>query len=264
MAKKINPSDDGSPLFVASIGKAMALLEVFRGSRERYLGVTDIAARLGTDKSTVQRITYTLVQLGYLERCPNTRRYGLGTRLLDLSYQYVRTHHLVEMATPHLIELRRACEERVDLSLFDGDSLVYLVRLQSKKEKFYTTLVGRRMPLFCTAGGRALLSKLPLDEARAIVERADRTPLTSKSITDVDEIMRRIEQAAHDGYSVAVGEAILGEVTVAAAIQGSEGRPVGAVHVAGSLSSRDHEAWLDKVLPPLMETMAALEHGRVA
>jgi len=76
--------------------------------------------------------------------------------------------------------------------------------------------------------------------------------------------MRRIEQAAHDGYSVAVGEAILGEVTVAAAIQGSEGRPVGAVHVAGSPSSRDHDAWLDKVLPPLMETMAAIEHGRVA
>jgi IclR family transcriptional regulator, pca regulon regulatory protein len=124
MAKKRNHSFKDNPLFVGSIGKAMALLEVFRGSSERYIGITELAAKLGTDKSTAQRMTYTLLHLGYLEQCPITRRYGLGTRVLDLAYQYVRSNPLVEMATPLLIELRRTCDERVDLSLYDHDSLI--------------------------------------------------------------------------------------------------------------------------------------------
>lgn len=252
-----------NPLFVNALAKGMEILRAFTGA-SRYLSLTEIALRSGLDKSTAQRMTHTMYQLGYLEKCADTRRYALGRQLLDFSFQYVRTNPLVEVATPHLIELRRDCEERVDLSLFDRTTLVYVIRLQSKREKFYTTLVGRRMPVFCSAGGRAMLSRLPEDEALEIVLASARTPLTPHSITDVDVIMAKIAAARKDGYAMAVQESIVGELTLGAAVIDGNGRPAGAVHIAASLHEWESDKFATRMLPGLLKTVDVLNqraHG---
>jgi DNA-binding IclR family transcriptional regulator len=252
-----DPAVRENPLFVNSLAKGMTVLRAFSGAG-RYLSLAEIAQRSGLDKSTAQRMSHTLFELGYLEKCPETRRYSLGRQLLDFSFQYVRTHPLVEVATPHLIELRRACEERVDLSLFDRDTLVYVVRLQSKREKFYTTLVGRRMPVFCSAGGRAMLACLPEDEARQIIEASPRKALTPQSITDVPTIMEMIATARRDGYAMAVEESILGEVAMAAAVRDLDGSPLGAVHIAASIREWEPEKFRTQMLSGLLQTVDAL------
>ncbi|MFC7609091.1 IclR family transcriptional regulator domain-containing protein [Teichococcus aestuarii] len=61
----------------------------------------------------------------------------------------------MERATPVVIDLQRSTGERVDLSLFDGTTIVYALRRQTKRETFFATLVGRRLPSFTAAGGRA-------------------------------------------------------------------------------------------------------------
>lgn len=253
----LNPVVREHPLFVNSIAKGMEVLRAFSGAG-RYLSLADIVQRSGLDKSTAQRMTHTLAELGYLEKCPDTRRYSLGRQLLDFSFQYVRTHPLVEVATPQLIELRRACEERVDLSLFDRDTLVYVVRLQSKREKFYTTLVGRRMPVFCSAGGRTMLACLPEDEAREIIESHPRKALTPHTITDVPTIMEKIAAARRDGYSVAIEESIGGEIAIAAAVRDLDGSPLGAVHIAASIREWEPEKFVAQMLSGLLQTVDAL------
>ena len=60
---------------------------------------------------------------------------------------------MAERATAVLLELRRNARERVDFSLFDDTCIVYAVRLQSKRETFNATLVGRRLPSWCSSGG---------------------------------------------------------------------------------------------------------------
>jgi DNA-binding IclR family transcriptional regulator len=241
-------------LFIGSVAKGFDVLRAFVGAG-RYLSLADIVARSGLDKSTAQRMTHTLNELGYLRKCADTRRYSLGRPLLDFSFQYIRTEPLVELATPHLIELRRACEERVDLSLFDESTLVYVVRLQSKRENFYTTLVGRRMPVFCTAGGRAMLARLPQARAREIVENNPRTALSPATITDVPTIMARINAVRRDGYAVAIEESIAGEIVVAAALVNPVGMPVGAVHVAGSIREWKADKFVATMAPKLLEAV---------
>lgn len=251
-----------NPLFVNSVAKCMTVLRAFTGPG-RFLSLLEIANRAGQDKSTAQRMVHTLHQLGYLEKCPDTRRYGLGSAMLDFSFQFIRTHPLVEVATPHLIELRRACDERVDMSLFDGATLVYVIRLQSRRAKYYTTVVGRRMPVFCTAGGRAMLAQLPRDEALAIVEGSSREPRTRHTITDVATIMAKVDQARRDGYSVAVEEAVAGEITIGAALVDAGGAPVGAIHIAAATASWSPDALVERMLPKLQETLRALNPGAV-
>jgi IclR family transcriptional regulator, pca regulon regulatory protein len=246
-----------NPLFVNSVAKCMAVLRAFAGAG-RFLSLLEIANRADLDKSAAQRMVHTLHQLGYLEKCPETRRYALGSALLDFSFQFIRTHPLVEVATPHLIELRRACDERVDMSLFDGDTLVYVIRLQSRHAKYFTTVVGRRMPVFCTAGGRAMLANLPRDEALRIIGDSPREPRTRHTITDVAAIMAKIDQARGDGYSVAVEEAVAGEITMGAAIVDGAGAPLGAIHIAAATANWTPEAFVEHMLPKLRETLRAL------
>jgi len=126
-----------------------------------------------------------------------------------------------------------------------------------KRETFYATLPGRRIPTFLSSGGRACLSHLPDSEVDDILARSDRRPLTPKSMTDIAMIWDRIREARRDGYSYAAEEALLGEVVLSAAVVG-QGRPVGAVHIAGSLSEWSIDEFRRRFGPLAIEAARAM------
>jgi IclR family pca regulon transcriptional regulator len=243
-------------LFLQSVERAMRALEAF-GRQARPLSLAELAAATGMDRSAAQRIAHTLQALGYLERAGNQ---GLvpGKRLLDRSFDYLRMNPLVERATPVLQELRRTTQERVDLSLFDGTSVVYAVRLQSKRETFFATLVGRRLPTFCSSGGRAILAALPPAEAEAILEQSDRRRITPKTVIDLPGLRAKIAEARLDGFALSVEEALLGEIVLAAAVLDQNARPVAAIHVAASLSEWEVDAFRKRIGPLAIEAARAL------
>lgn len=247
-----------SRLFVQSVEKCFRILEAFTSTR--YLSLQEISRRCDYDKSTCQRMTHTLTQLGYLEQCPTTRRYALADRLLDLSYHLLRNHPLIERATPILMELRQTTDARVDLSFFSQASLVYALRLQARAEPYYTNLVGRRIPLFCSAGGRAVLAAVAEAEARELVEAEDRRPLTRFTQTEVAAVMAAVAAARRDGYAVAAHEVIENEVVVAVALRDAAGAPFGALHVAGEAGRWSDRDITERILPALMRA-AALVSG---
>ncbi|MBX9463895.1 MAG: IclR family transcriptional regulator [Aquamicrobium sp.] len=218
-----------------SVFKALDILEAFE-DRPRHLSLGDLVKATGLDKSAVQRFTHTLVQRGYLEQDPNTRRFALGRQILAVSFDFLRGQELIARAAPILLDLRNTLQERVDLSLRHGDMLLYVMRLQHKRETYSAGLIGRRLPLYFSAGGRAMLSKLSDEEAHAIVTRSDRLKRTPKTQTDVEAIMQAVRRARDRGYAIQAEEGKLDEVAAAAAITDSDGTPVAAVHVAASLN----------------------------
>lgn len=248
-----------SPLFVQSLEKAFQVLDAFNGG-DQYLGLAEIAARTGLDKSAVQRFAYTFEKLGFLEKCPRTRRLALGRKALDLAFNFLRSHPLVEAATPTLVELRRSCGERVNLSLYDGTTLIYVIREKARREYFYGSLIGRRMPTFCTAGGRAMLACLPPDEAEAMVARSELRSLTARTIVDPAAILEKIAEARTAGYAVSAEESTIGEITTAAAVRDGDGRPLAAVHIAVSLADWTLGEFERRFAPLAVET--ALSLGR--
>lgn len=250
-------------LTLSSLERAFRVLEAF-GTASSDLSAAEIAELTGFDKSAVQRFTHTLLQLGYLERHPKTRRFRLGKKTLDLTFHFLRLNPLVETATPALVELRRACGERVNLSLFDDTSIVYVIRQQSKREFFYSSLIGRRMPTFCTAGGRAILARLPPQEAAEIVGRSDLTPLTAKTITDPAAILQRVSQARADGFALAVEESSVGELTLGVALLDADGLPTAAIHIGASLGEWNPVDFAQRMAPLAIETARNLSHARTA
>lgn len=72
-----------SKLFVPSFEKGLRILETI-GRADHSLSLVEIVQRSGIHKSAAQRFTFTLAALGYLEKNPSTRRYGLGAKVVEL------------------------------------------------------------------------------------------------------------------------------------------------------------------------------------
>jgi DNA-binding IclR family transcriptional regulator len=250
-----------SPLFIQSFDKVMRVMGAFSKS-EQYLGLSEIVVLTGLDKPQAQRCTHTLAATGYLEKHPQTGRFCLGKKCLDLSFHFLRSHPLVTTATPILLQLRRDCGERTNLSLFDGTTLVYVIRLHGKREyPQFSTLIGRRMPTYCSAGGRATLAALPDAEVREILDASDLEPMTPDTVTDPDRILAEIAKTRDRGYGFVVNESAPSEVTVAAAVLDSARRPIAAVHVAGSLTKWAPAEYEERFSPYVVETARALSHA---
>jgi DNA-binding IclR family transcriptional regulator len=256
MSKNERSAPVDERLFLQSVARAFDVLEAYaQNPKAKSLG--EIAAAAGVNKSAAQRIGQTLLSRGYLERADDGGL-TLGRRLLDRAFDYLRSAPLIERATPVLTDLRRVTGERVDLSLFDDTSILYAIRLQSKRETFYATLAGRRIPTFVSSGGRACLALLDDSETKDILARSDRRGITPKSVTDIDKIWRKVREARRDGYACASEEALIGEVVLAAAITDGDKRPIGAVHIAGSLSEWAVADFRQKYAPLAIEAARAL------
>ncbi len=234
----------------------MAILAAF-GSERPALNLGEIAAAVGMTKSSAQRCTHTLVRLGYLEREPRAGRWVLAPRVLTLAHAYLASHPLIEHATTHLIDLNQACGESVNLSEPDQTDMVFIARFPSHKRFFIHMPIGRRLPMYCTASGRAYLSALPPGEARRLLGASVLHSLTPHTITDSKQILRLIGAARELGYAWADQECYRGDLTIAAPVIGDDGRPVAAINISGPTSRWTLNQLRTKLAPLLLETARA-------
>lgn len=254
------PAKDSDPrLFVQAVEKAFRVLEAI-GQIGHPASLSEIAEASGLDKSGAQRLCYTLRQLGYLDADPQGRGLMPGLRLMDRSYDFLRMHPLIERAQGVLTELRRNTLGRVDLSLLDDLTVAYVIRLHSTRETFVATLLGRRVPTFCSSGGHAMMALMDEAAVEDILIRSDRKPLTPKTITDLPTLRARIAAARENGYGLGIEQALLGEVVLAAAITDRQGRPIAAIHVAGSLSEWEVEDFVRRMAPLALEAARDLSN----
>ena len=233
-------------LHVESVARALRLLEAFAANPQPQ-SLSQLAKSAGIDKSAAQRLSQTLLTYGYLEQVSTGLR--PGRKLLERSLDYIRSNPLIGKAFPVLVEMRRDTQERVDFSLFDDLSILYVIRLHSKMDE-HPHLLGRRVPSFCTAGGIAVLARLPDEQVRDVLARSERIRVTPKTITETGAIMARVEETRRNGFCLSLEQIVIGEVALAVAVEDGSGAPVGAVHVAGLLSEWSPEEFSRRFAPP--------------
>jgi len=258
--RKPQPGRARDPLFNSSVAKALAILEAFGGER-RALNLAELGASAAITTSSAQRCTHTLVRLGYLRRDALLRRWVLTARALKLSEAYLSGHTLLEQATTHLIDLNQASGESVSLSEPDRHDMVFIARFPSLKRFYIHMPVGRRLPMYCSASGRAYLSALPSAAARRLLGEMQLRTLTPFTLTDPRQIWKRIEAARAAGYAWSEQECYRGDLTIAAPVLGEDGRPLGAVNVSAPTSRWTLAELRSKLAPLLLQTARATSSG---
>ncbi len=243
-------------LFVLSVGKCFHLLECLNQA-QRALTLTELAQMSGLEKSAVQRLTHTLRLLGYLRQHPHSRAYALSSRMLEFGHTVLSTDPLREVAQPHLEALNRATSETVNLMEHEGGQIVYVLRYASVHPVSVNLHVGSRLPAFCSAAGRAILSQLPTEEAEAVLA-GPLEPMTEFTVTDRPALRRLLLQARSDGYVINEQEAFIGDISLAAPVFDANREVAGAINIAVPLPRWDVARARSELLPPLLRCARAI------
>lgn len=236
---------------LSSVRNAARLLKVFR-SRERELGVSELARRLELGKSTVHRILGTLTSEGLIEQNPLTGNYRLGLLMFELG-EAVRVHmDLHAAAGPVLASLREETRESCQVGILDGIEVVYVDRLESPQTLRLFTETGRRVPVHCTSSGKILLAHLDDAALDAVLAKAPLTALTSRTITDRQALRAELVTARRRGWAEAVEEREVGVASIAAPVHGVQGEVVAAISIGAPLA-RLGQAARRRLAPILVE-----------
>lgn len=261
-ARRASVAPAHDPLFNDSAQKALAVLEAF-GQGRRILKLAETAELAGISKASAQRCIHTLEVLGYLRRDRRGTGWALTPRALGIAHAYLSGYRLIEQATRHLVDLNRATGESVSLSEPDGTDMVFVARFPSHKRFLINMPVGARLPMYCTASGRAYLSVVPEAESRELLRRSKLRSLTAKTVTEPARIVELIDSAGHDGYACSDQECYRGDLTVAAPVIGEGGHPIGAINISAPTSRWTLEEMRAKLAPLVVETARAISSGAV-
>ncbi|WP_332680672.1 IclR family transcriptional regulator [Bosea sp. (in: a-proteobacteria)] len=223
------------PLMVMSVDKAFRVLSAF-GRQYPTLNLSQVASVTGMDISSAQRFSHTLTRLGYLRKDPETKRFELTAKTLEVGHHFIRGSRFIDRALPYLLHLSKETEETVNLTVLEDTSIIFVSRFLSRHMLNTDVVIGSRMPVYCSGPGIAMLSRLPEDEAMAILDRCDLEPHTPATTWQREALAAKVRQARAQGYATAFEEFYLGDGSIAAPILDHRGRPEGAVNIAVSLS----------------------------
>ena len=230
---KVNEKVEDNPLQVLSVEKAFKVMTAFDRTHPK-MTLTQLAARTGMDKSATQRFTHTLTTLGYLSIDSDTKLFELTLKSLELGYHYIIANTLIQMAMPYLQHLSQMTEETVNMTFLDGEDVVIVARLISRNVLNVDTVVGSRLPAYCSAAGVAMLSKMPRKEALNILDKSERRAVTPTTVFKKDELVKKLDLSAKRGYATAFEEYIHGDLSIASPVLNHAGVPVAAVGVSVS------------------------------
>ncbi|MFI5015235.1 MAG: IclR family transcriptional regulator [Hyphomicrobiales bacterium] len=223
-------ADTDARLFINSLEKGFLVLRAF-GEVQRAMTIAEIASATGLGRSATQRLVYTLHRLGYLRRDPMSRCFMPTAKVLTLSYAYLRSDVLAELASGFLGEIARMSEEAVSLSVLDDTDIIVVSRVPSRHASTLSVVQGMRFPAYCSAPGRAMLSALPRPVAKDVIHRARLRRFTPYTIVERGRLLAEIERARQEGFAIAEQELYLRSLSVGVAVSGHDGMLVGAINV---------------------------------
>jgi DNA-binding IclR family transcriptional regulator len=209
------------------LGRARLIIEAFTAADDA-LSLADLVRRTGVAKATVHRLAGELVEWGLLERVDGG--YQLGLRLFEIGQLVPRQRLLREAALPYMEDLLLATQETVHFAVRDGLDVLYVEKIIVHRGVRKQSRVAGRLPLFCTATGKAILAYSPESLLREVIE-GGLEPLTRRTVTAPALLWAQVSRARAEGFAVETEETRLGYSSVAVPVFGVQTALVGALSV---------------------------------
>lgn len=214
---------NGGQVAIQVLERAMRLLDVL-ASHSEPVALKDLAAATGLHTSTTHRILNDLVVGRYVDRV-DSGMYQLGMRLLELGSLVKRRLNVREVALEPMRELHRITGQTVNLSLQQGDEIVYIERAWSESSGMQVVrAIGGHAPLHLTSTGKLFLSGIEGRQVRAYAVRTGLAGTTRNSITDIERLERELALVRRHGYARDNEELELGVRCIAAGIHDDTGK----------------------------------------
>jgi DNA-binding IclR family transcriptional regulator len=226
---------------VQSVERAFDLVEALAGGDE--LGVTELAERTGLVPSTAHRLLATLAKRGYATRSPTSGGYVLGYKVVELASALENSlARLRDLTRPHLESIQQATGESANLTILDGDTVVYVDSVQGSRSMRMFTTVGAAVFAHTTASGKAMLAYRDRDSLTQLYsEDGELARLTPRTLTTLKALRKDLERTARRGYAIDNEEHEEGVSCVAVPIFDQTGRPCAAMSISAPTARIVHD-----------------------
>ena len=227
------------------IERIFSLIDVL-ASKEEAISLKEISEKTGLHPSTAHRILNDLATGRFVDR-PEAGNYRLGMRLLELGNLVKGRLNVRDAALAPMRDLHKLIQQPVNLSVRQGDEIVYIERAYSERSGMQVVrAIGGRAPLHLTSVGKLFLS---VDEPMKVRSYATRTGLnghTKNSITQLPVLERELSKVRQYGIARDNEELELGVRCIAAGIYDDQGKLLAGLSISAPADRLD-EAWLPKL-----------------
>jgi IclR family transcriptional regulator, KDG regulon repressor len=234
---------------IQSVTHALDVLEQFNAKVDE-IGITDLSKRLKLHKNNIFRLLATLEARGYIEQNRATENYRLGLKCLQLGQFYLTRMGFLAEARVTLAALAKSANESCYVAVKKGAGIVPLDFVEPDNPVRVASLIGRTLPLHCTAPGKIHLAfDAGEDAAQSLPEKLPR--FTDKTIVDREALLRQLREVSGAGYALDDGEFMAEITSVAVPIRDHTRALVGSLAIAGPANRLSPER-LEKEIVPLI------------
>lgn len=186
---------------------------------------------IGIRSGTTYRMLNTLVDLGYVSRIPESKRFSLTLKILNLGFHAIAHTDLRSLVRPVLRGLVSETSEAASFAVLQGADVLYLERVRAGITRLGVDIrIGTTVPACQTAIGQSILAFLSEQEVARIEARSSATPFISKTLTK--PLSEVLEQIRKDGYLITDSPFAEGLRILAVPVLDIDGYPVGAISIA--------------------------------
>ncbi|MEO5659150.1 MAG: IclR family transcriptional regulator [Polaromonas sp.] len=244
---------------VQVIERIFALLEIL-ATREDAVSLKEISEESGLHPSTAHRILNDLATGRFVDR-PAAGSYRLGMRLLELGNLVKGRLNVRDAALIPMRELHKLTQQPVNLSMRQGDEIVYVERTYSERSGMQVVrAIGGRAPLHLTSVGKLFLAFEDPQRLRSYATRTGLPGQTRNSITELTVLERELSKARQYGIARDNEELELGVRCMAAGIYDDQNKLVAGLSISAPADRLD-ESWLPKLQATANEISAALGYN---
>jgi DNA-binding IclR family transcriptional regulator len=234
-----------TPPTVQVIERMFMLMDVL-ASREEAISLKEISEKTGLHPSTTHRLLNDLATGRFVDR-PQPGCYRLGMRLLELGNLVKNRLNVRDAALVPMRELHKLIQQPVNLSVRQGDEIVYIERTYSERSGMQVVrAIGGRAPLHLTSVGKLFLAADDPQRVRAYATRTGLSGHTKNSLTQLPALERELSKVRQYGNARDNEELELGVRCMAAGIYDDQGTLIAGLSISAP-AGRLEEEWLPKL-----------------
>jgi len=201
------------------------------------LGVSEIADKLDTYKSTIHRTLATLEGKGFVKQNPDTEKYWLGMKLYTIGMEVGNKMPIREVIKPYCDALHAEFGEVVNASILDltkpenPQGIIIYKSFDKTQLLIVNPPEGAGSPVYGSSVGKCLLAFNDID-----LEQFKHIPLikyTDKTIDNWDDLEKKIHEVREKGYALDDEELEIGLTCIGAPILDKSGKAIAAISLSG-------------------------------
>jgi IclR family transcriptional regulator, carbohydrate utilization repressor len=241
----ISPTPAAATPTIQVLERMFTLIDVL-AERDEAMSLKEISQKTGLHPSTTHRILNDLTIGRFVDR-PEAGSYRLGMRLLELGNAVKSRLDVREAALLPMRELHKLIQQPVNLSMRQGDEIVYIERAYSERSGMQVVrAIGGRAPLHLTSVGKLFLAVDDAVKVRAYASRTGLVGQTKTSLTDIHLLERELSRVRQYGTARDNEELEMGVRCMAAGIYDDQNKLVAGLSISAPADRLD-EAWLARL-----------------